>query len=330
MRVESTLRGATVGRPAIAWLACSIIAAATGCESVSGLDDLEFVGTGGAGPAAQASTSIASSSSGGQDSSATTSAGGGAPSSSSSTTSASGGGGVTYRDMVLGDDPVGYWRMGEAPGELLAADELGTSPGVYLDGEGETALGEAGAIAGDPDHAASFEGGARLFVEDADPFRFTGDAPFSVELWARWDRDEATQHQPIRCHDEDVHAGWILYFSGEGVFFKRYGTIDGETASEEAPTVGLVHDGAEFAHVVVTFDASQIARIYVNGTGGSTSEPMLVSIGEHSSGVIGGDPGPTADAPPIHLDEIALYDHALPADVVEAHYFCGRLGACDP
>src|SRR5262245_17882930 len=55
--------------------------------------------------------------------------------------------GTSYRDIVLVDGPRAYWRLGEAPGELVAKDETGHGfDGTYA-GLGEQGI--AGAIAWD-------------------------------------------------------------------------------------------------------------------------------------------------------------------------------------
>ena len=60
----------------------------------------------------------------------------------------------SYRDEVLADGPVGYWRLGESGG-TTAASETGTNPGIYMNG---VTLGRPGAITGDPSSAAGLDG----------------------------------------------------------------------------------------------------------------------------------------------------------------------------
>src|SRR6188508_2312800 len=59
-----------------------------------------------------------------------------------------------YADLVLSDNPRAYWRLGETSG-TSAADVTGGNPGTY--GGGVT-LGQPGALVGDSDTAASFDG----------------------------------------------------------------------------------------------------------------------------------------------------------------------------
>lgn len=71
-----------------------------------------------------------------------------------------------YRDVVLADFPVGYWRLGESSDELVVADEVSPGhQGVYSRTSVER--GVPGAIADDFDTAAHFSvnGSATLHLQ---------------------------------------------------------------------------------------------------------------------------------------------------------------------
>src|SRR5262245_49942091 len=94
-----------------------------------------------------------------------------------------GGGGRSYRDEVLADRPVAYWRLGEAQGST-ANDETGAAHvGIYT---GAVDLAVPGAIAGDPDRAArlGIDGG---FVSMGNVFDFAGVVSFTLEAWVQPD-----------------------------------------------------------------------------------------------------------------------------------------------
>src|SRR5262249_4091197 len=85
-------------------------------------------------------------------------------------------GGVTYAQQVLLDSPAAYWRLGEASGNT-AKDASGNGVnGVY---QGSIGLGAKGAIANDPDTAATFDG-ATSFVDAGQVFQFASNAAFSL------------------------------------------------------------------------------------------------------------------------------------------------------
>lgn len=89
----------------------------------------------------------------------------------------------TYRDAVLADAPVGYWRLGETSGP--AADESSSAvAGTY---QGGVVRGVAGALSGDPDAAARFDGVDDL-VSMGDPPSGVldfGTGDFTAEAWIK-------------------------------------------------------------------------------------------------------------------------------------------------
>src|SRR5262249_4849632 len=58
-----------------------------------------------------------------------------------------------YRDAVLGDGPLDYWRLGDTG--AVAVDQTGRNDGSYA---GACTHGRPGAIAGDADAATLFDG----------------------------------------------------------------------------------------------------------------------------------------------------------------------------
>ena len=301
---------------------CVLLAA---CESVIGLGDLEF-DRGGGGMTAGSSATTSSSASGDTTSStsATTTSGYGGY---------GGGGGYapTYVDLVREDEPISYWRLGESGNELEAKDDLDQHPGVYFtEGSGEYRLEQPGAIFGDPDTATAFVDGGRMIVNDAAPFRFPGAAPFSLELWMKFDSGGDTGHTPIYCHDPSASAGWILYVDAAAFFLKRYGTDDeGSPGSQGSPSGTVLNDGVEFHHIVVTMDEARVGNLYVDGTLAQIDFQWDIDIAAHDAPLVLGKTGFDSVSPLIALDEVALYDQPLSPARVSLHYRCGRFGECD-
>ena len=61
---------------------------------------------------------------------------------------------MTYSAEVLADSPAGYWRLGEASGTTLNDSSGNSHSGTYT----SVTLGATGALAGDSDTAATFNG----------------------------------------------------------------------------------------------------------------------------------------------------------------------------
>src|SRR5690348_425559 len=97
---------------------------------------------------------------------------------------------AVYRDAVMADAPVGYWRLGEPPGlssPFAAADASGNAnPGTYSNGGGALAgvtLGRAALVSGS-DGAALFDGlGGHVTVPRIGAYLLT--SSIAAEAWVR-------------------------------------------------------------------------------------------------------------------------------------------------
>ena len=84
-----------------------------------------------------------------------------------------------YSTVVLQDSPTAYWRFGEAAGSTTAADASGHNfPLTY---QGSVALGQAGAVVGDANTAAQFNGSNRYASRATAPLTTTTN--WSLEAW---------------------------------------------------------------------------------------------------------------------------------------------------
>jgi hypothetical protein len=85
-----------------------------------------------------------------------------------------------YADQVLADSPISYWRLGETSGST-ASDATGVNPGTYIGG---VTLGQPGALTGDPNSAASFDGvNDYTVVPDSSTLDLTSGV--TVEAWIK-------------------------------------------------------------------------------------------------------------------------------------------------
>jgi hypothetical protein len=269
------------------------------CTAVAGLDDLAFTasstGVGGEGAGAAGTTS------------STVSSGGGSTTSSSTTGGMGGGGGATadYSAEVLADNPLAYWRFGEAAGPA-ALDASGSGrDGTYVGG---VTLGEPGLLAGDS--AARFDG-MNDEMSAGEIFNFAGSVPFTIELWIKPDDIDSLGALVSKYGwDGSNYFGWLLTESSNvanGVRFRR-------TGSSLLEGTALVAD--EFNHVVVTFDGvTQL--LFINGVeAGSRAGNALVDLGKDPFRV--GRAANWASYAGV-IDEVAIYGTALPPARIEAH-----------
>jgi hypothetical protein len=216
----------------------------------------------------------------------------------------------TYFNEVLVDGPVGYFRLGEVDGPMAINQVPGGPDGTYF---GVVQLGLAGALRGDGDTAIGLDRATTGYVDVGDNYDFPDLAPFSLEAWVKPPSPvDADYHEIVsKWHDPPGRAGIELFYIGNEVRFAR--EVDDSTLDTLA--AGALPGGV-YTHVVATYDGSMM-RLYFNGSpvGSKASvlpladNPISFQIG------IGGSAGFTGT-----LDEVAVYNRALPQERVMAHY----------
>lgn len=246
--------------------------------------------------------------------------GGGGAASSSATATAStaatvgtGGAGADYRQTVLSDGPVAYWRFGEAPSSTMALDE--TAPGYMGTYQGGVTLGVTGALAGDPNSAARFDG-VDDQVDFGDVLDFTGLVPYSVEVWVLPDVVQPSGHRIICAKQLGATDGldFGLDPATQTLYFAREVGVAGEGAT------GMVPFG-QFSHVVGTFDGTSL-RAYLNAVELSVVAAQLAFPDSPAPWVVGNSYNVAEQLSGV-IDELAVYDKALSPARIAAHYAAG-------
>ncbi|MDP9386714.1 MAG: PA14 domain-containing protein [Actinomycetota bacterium] len=226
-----------------------------------------------------------------------------------------------YRNEVLADAPRGYWRLGDARGASAALDATGAAHGAYAGG---VTRGVAGALGGDSDTSASFDGVDGHVALPAGLADFS--AGTAVEAWVKptgnraWERIFDLGNGPDA--DNIVFSRWDT--SNDLMFYvSRNGAGQWITApSALVPNV--------WQHLAATLTPSGQATIYRNGAvvaQGSVHTPAVVTrtrnyigrpnwAGDH---YFGGQ-----------IDEAAVYSTALPAARLAAHANAGQEAASQP
>jgi len=223
---------------------------------------------------------------------------------------------LTYRDAVLADGPVGYWRLGDPGGAGVAHDETGRADGSYL---GACEHGAIGALAGDADGAVRFDGATcRIDLEDA--FGFPGTDAYTVEVWAALATVGSYQHffMNERRNATDPIDGYALLESPSGVYFERVTNLANRSAGIFDPTPGV------FSHIVGVYDGAELV-LYVDGAEVARNADGVAMAQFAGAPLIGASSAGIGFATGV-LDEIAIYDHALAPDRIALHYRLGALG----
>jgi hypothetical protein len=208
-----------------------------------------------------------------------------------------------YRDAVLGTSGLlAYWRLGE-PSGTSAADELFAHNGVYENG---TALGLAGALSGDPDTAAGFDG-----VDDHVSTGSLGTSvDFTVEGWERI-TDATNLNNTLYGTSGRVrllprptgfYAG--VWLGGTEYFF----------SGSSASNVGIwVHWALVRSGPTLTLYRNGVQVATRSGLPSATAATLQGSIGRQATNF------PANGA----IDDVAVYGVALSAATVQAHFLAG-------
>ena len=235
----------------------------------------------------------------------------GAATTTSSSTASQGGGAPTYFDVVMQDGPCGYWRLGEDMLPVAFDASVNGIDGTYLG----VMLGATGALAGDPDTAAVFDGVSGTKIEIENPmFRFTGTQAFTVELWVK-PPELGGGFPTVIGQFEDLGTimnGWWIYAKGDSTVFWREDGVTTTGAVGPPLTVGV------FTHLVATYDGATMT-LYLNAAIADQVASDL-QIDAHPRPLVVGSRY-NNDAPfAATIDEVAIYCKAFePADVL-AHY----------
>lgn len=205
-----------------------------------------------------------------------------------------------YPDLVLSDHPVSYLRFEEPSGSPFARDAV---RGVDVDVNGPAkrvtgAIGSGLALSGTES------------VDFGDVFDFSGLSPFTIEAWVKCAPRAEDQLIAIK-RGGDPLLGYILYVEGNAGGFKFEAWGANLSAWGGAPASDA------FVHLVVTVS-------YVGGKGNAALFVNGESVGK--GGFDNTDPLPNTPYPFILgsglvgvLDEVAIYDRALPRERIYAH-----------
>ena len=223
-----------------------------------------------------------------------------------------------YSEAILADNPVGYWRLGDAG---TTADDLGSGnhDGTYINSP--TLV--SGLLVGDGDGAHNFNG-SNQYVQIGDFHDFAGVAPFSLEAWIR--PDAFGSGRRIISKEDDTPPAGGADITGYGLLWSNTILIfqlqDG--AGGLSQLTGNVLAPLNTTHyVVATYDGATM-RLYLNGSDIGQLASSLSMPGNPADLAIGMERGGVPAGPfPGKIDEVAIWDRALSATEVLYHYGVG-------
>jgi PKD repeat protein len=222
-----------------------------------------------------------------------------------------------YADLVRADGATDLWSLGERSG----ATGWDRANGSDLTLNGGVAVGQAGAIAGDTDTAASFNGTTTGFAATKTPV--LAPQTFSMETWfsTRTTAGGKLLGFGANATGTSVANDRNVWMSTTGrVNFGVWPMTNKIVSSTKAYNDGRWH------HLVATFTSGSMA-LYVDGVQVGSRTDVLMAQPIFGYWRVGGDT--TWDGAQFFngtMDEVAVYPSVLSAGQVANHYAAGTTG----
>jgi RHS repeat-associated protein len=221
-----------------------------------------------------------------------------------------------YDDLVKGDSPAVYWRLGEAAGATTAADASGNArPGTY---GGDRTHAVTGLLTGDTDKAVSLLNQLKSNTLDgrvsAGLSGLLGTA-LTAEAWVSYGAlaTNGTENR-VWSRNWGTAGGWRLSVARNGA-----GQQVAELAINKA---GVVTTAASVVtpgklHLAGTYDGSTM-RLYVNGQQTASAALAAAPLNTTATVYLG-----QAITGTTTVDDAALYGRAVSAQELRAHHDAG-------
>jgi len=226
--------------------------------------------------------------------------------------------GSAYASRVLGDNPEGYWRLGEASGSTTAFDQRGAHPGTYRNG---AAMGSPSLLAGERTNTATRYDGSDDHVEVAPSSTLSFGSSFSLEAWIKPESLPAAGDFASILTKREAYS---LQFNGPRLEFTVV-QAGGARRRLQAPA-GAVVAGQTY-HVTSTYDGST-QRLYIDGRE-VASAPLSGVAAVSADPLFLGSWSGTEEFFKGTIDEPAAYNTILTPSQVKSHYDLGS-GASTP
>jgi hypothetical protein len=245
-----------------------------------------------------------------------------------------------YSTLILGDGPLAYYRLGEiTPADIAKNSGSLGSPGngIYRhDNANQTTIHRVGgALAGNPNAAASFQSGSGAPVLVPYNATLNPSGAFTVEAWMRptVTTDDGAGPCPLfNRKSASPRQGWVFFqrSPGTGWNFRMYG--NGVNTSQTVDLTGGPYVVGQWVHLAATYDGTT-AKLFLNGAEVASGNPTAYQGNSAAAFAVGSysdlsGAGPSYQNPFIgNVDEVALYNSALSGAQLLAHYQNGTNAA---
>jgi hypothetical protein len=234
-----------------------------------------------------------------------------------------------YAAAVLGDNPISYWRLGET-GRRVAFDwaKASARPQSHAKhgtgADGVILGGVPGALLGDPDRAATFNGTNAITIYDSAPLDFEIGQPFTIEAW-------------IKTTSRSDLQGIVSKYDSSGGFF--LGTADLRDGLGSGPHLQIdTPNGGIYKHAGGDLNDGRWHHLAATYSGGTTSDSLALFIdGKRIASKVAQSKGKLAgsirNSVPLHIgdrnsdrpfvgaiDEVAVYGWAMDDRTIASHF----------
>lgn len=222
---------------------------------------------------------------------------------------------ANYEEEVLFDQPLAYWRLGDATGPVVG-DSSGNGRDATADPE--VTFGEDSLIPPDPNPAIGLQSGAGV----VSPGFQKSDAGTSLDFWVQINSPPADGEFSNLVGDREAGVagdGHLFVEAGGAGIVRASVQTESGTTSVDSPEL-LVDE--RMHHVVATWDAAsgdlllhvdgvEVASANQPGPAGvaNTDHPIVIGGGGDGSGLFDGV-----------IDEVAVYDFPLAPARIAARY----------
>lgn len=228
-----------------------------------------------------------------------------------------------YAAAILASRPLAYYRLDETAG-MTAKDATGNGRDcTYVGG---VQLGAAGILPGDTAVRFPSSPGNGVVCNDKDAFAFQGSKPFTIEGWYAPDALDGNYRDGFSRMDGSKTGYYGFFRAGQGFALQVFdsATFVCGVESNSFPCAGGGACGG-YLNVVVTWDGANLIA-YVDGQASAMPCPpgLLSSMGTPFA--LGNLSLLTCDSCGFAgaIDEVAIYDRALPASEIANHYALAR------
>ncbi|MFO0899529.1 MAG: LamG-like jellyroll fold domain-containing protein [Pirellulales bacterium] len=208
----------------------------------------------------------------------------------------------SYSAAVRSSAPWGWWRLDDPAGSPAALDSAAQHAGMV----DATQFGGPSAIEGQPGNSARFGSAAARILVDAAPDAARG---FTLEAWIK--PANAGGLQQI-ASARGGGQGWAFGLSGQQL------VLSAPDHEDYLATAALVRVG-DWSHVAVAVGSDGSAAIYLDGA----AVGQFIAAAPFASGptlALGGHPDGEDESWTGDLDEVAVYERALPTDEIARHF----------